>query len=138
MEKIVSIKEVTFCGRDEQSNSDGYEIETTKQTIRMGIENEQACSETWGYFWRNDDIEDFIGAELLDVKLVDGELNEVEMTKEKLDEIDLPNTFTGGLMFVNLYTSKGPLQFVVYNAHNGYYGHDAFVESVQLTVKDTL
>ena len=33
----------------------------------------------------------------------------------------------GGIMFVNFVTSKGVMQFVLYNEHNGYYGHDVHV-----------
>jgi hypothetical protein len=35
-------------------------------------------------------------------------------------------------MFVNIDTSRGRLQFVAYNAHNGYYSHEATVSSKQL------
>jgi hypothetical protein len=44
----------------------------------------------------------------------------------------------GGIMFVNLDTDKGKLQFVAYNRHNGYYGHSAAVECRQLTHETTL
>jgi hypothetical protein len=30
----------------------------------------------------------------------------------------------GSAMFINVETTKGLLQFVAYNEHNGYYGHE--------------
>jgi tRNA(Ile2) C34 agmatinyltransferase TiaS len=41
--------------------------------------------------------------------------------------------FEGGVMFVNIETNEGTLQFVAYNEHNGYYGHIAKVQSMQLS-----
>lgn len=125
MEKIVQIKE---CKTKE--GFEGYEVITTKQSIKMLIDNHQSCCEQWGYFWCNDSFDDFIGADLLDVKISDDALNEAKMKENDLD----PNCkyFEGGVMFVNLETSKGTLQFVAYNEHNGYYGHEAKVQCKQL------
>jgi hypothetical protein len=41
--------------------------------------------------------------------------------------------YSGNIMFVNLTTDRGALQFVAYNIHNGYYGHEATVTCKQLT-----
>ena len=41
-------------------------------------------------------------------------------------------------MFVNLETNKGTLQFVAYNEHSGYYGHEAKVQCTQLMHSETL
>ncbi len=41
-------------------------------------------------------------------------------------------------MFVNLETNVGLLQFVAYNSHNGYYGHDAVLVSKQLNLTEAL
>lgn len=35
----------------------------------------------------------------------------------------------GSAMFINVETTKGLLQFVAYNEHNGYYGHDVLLVS---------
>lgn len=131
MEKIISIKEVTgFKSKkySDWSSFDGYEIETDKQVIKLGIANGQSCCESWGYFMTNDDVNDFVDAELLKIETVDEILN-----VEKLVD-----TYDGGCMFVNLTTSKGVLQFVAYNSHNGYYGHTAIVESTQFSTEETL
>lgn len=110
MSKIVSINEQTF---DEY---DGFVIDLDDGTnIKLGINNFQSCCENWGYFMSNDALEDFIGAEVLDVKLVD----------ECLNVAKAPTIYEGDIMFVNIETNRGTLQFVAYNEHNGYYSHEA-------------
>lgn len=44
----------------------------------------------------------------------------------------------GDFVFINLETNKGTLQFVLYNSHNGYYGHCSSITSTQLTLEKTL
>lgn len=121
MEKIISIKEVENFKDSENGyhKYDGYEITTDKQTIKMGISNEQSCCESWGYFMTEDDLSDFIGSDLISVYVTD------TLLKTEL----LVDTYDGDSMYVNINTSNGLLQFVAYNAHNGYYGHDAVVIS---------
>ena len=130
MEKIISISKATF-GEGKYDMYDGYEVVTTEQRIRFGIENQQSCCESWGYFITNDETADFIDAELLSVSITDTCLN-----SKKLEEIDA-GEYTN-TMFVNLETSAGLLQFVAYNSHNGFYGHDAVLISTQLNTIETL
>lgn len=135
METIKEIKDIT-----ERSGSyaemEGYEIVTTEQSIKLYIDNGQSCCENWGYFWCNDNPMDFIGATVLDVTLTGEALDPVEMKSNDLD----PDReyFEGGVMFVNIETDKGTLQFVAYNEHNGYYGHTAKVVCSQLTSEEYL
>lgn len=117
-EKIISVSEEMF------DNMDGYIVTTNKQRIKLGISGFQACCEKWGYFLSQDDVSEFIGANVLDVAVVDTLLNVNQM-----DDIDI---YEGDVMFVNIETSRGTLQFVAYNEHNGYYGHTAIVECEQL------
>ena len=78
-------------------------------------------------------MNEFIGAELLDIKVVDTALNVESVKKE------LPYGHDGGdTMFVNLETDKGTLQLAVYNDHNGYYGHSAILKSKQVTYETGL
>lgn len=110
MSKIVRITEEEF------DNYDGFIVELDDgSSIKLGISNSQNCCENWGYFMSNDALEDFIGAEVLDVKIVDECLN-VEKA---------PNIYEGDIMFVNIETNRGTLQFVAYNDHNGFYSHEA-------------
>ena len=71
-----------------------------------------------------DDFADFIGAQLIDIKIVDTALNVTELKME--DELKGGGLDAGDTMFVNINTSEGLLQFVAYNSHNGYYGHTAY------------
>lgn len=128
MEKIISIKEESFKLSDDDWNVfDGYVIQTDSQLIKVGVSNSQNCCENWGYLTTNDNIEEFIGSDLLSISEVDESLNKKPIPEtEYLDE--------GNVMFVNFETSNGTLQLVCYNSHNGYYGHSAVVISKQLTV----
>lgn len=131
MEKIIKIEEATFKkGKDDWSSYDGYLIATDKQIIKMGICNGQNCCENWGYFMSNDNIKEFEEAAMTDITITDTCLNVKKLKDAELYE---PN-----LMFVNINTDKGLLQFVAYNSHNGYYGHDAVVISEQLNHEERL
>jgi hypothetical protein len=134
MEKIVEIKD--YEGMDRYCNVAGFEVVTDKQSIKLYIDNDSSCCERWGHFWCNDNPQDFIGAELRSVSLTDTALNEAQMKANDLNPND--KWFEGGVMFVNLETDKGTLQFVAYNEHNGYYGHEAKVQCTQLTHAETL
>ena len=129
-EKIISIVEDTFKigSNNWGDNYDGWTITTDQQTICVGISNDQSCCENWGYVSSLDNPEDFVGADLLEIKLVN----------EKLETVELPNMYEGSCMFVTFETSKGTFQLVTYNDHNGYYGHSAVVVSTQLTHSETL
>lgn len=130
IEQIIEIENFKESD-DDWSGYDGYKVITNQQEILLMIDNGQSCCENWGYFWLNDNILDFIGAELKGIDIVDTALN-----KEKFDDkVDL---YEGDAMFVNLETSKGTLQFTLYNEHNGYYGHEAKIVSKQLTKEETL
>lgn len=133
MEKILKIEEKTFkCEDDWTICYDGFVINTDKQVIKLGIEFEQNCCEKWGYFMSEDNLEEFIGAYLISVKVTDTALKTWDVLKEIVDN------YEGHVMFVNLETSKGLLQFVAYNEHNGYYGHEACIVSKQVNRRVTL
>ena len=119
-EKIISIVE----------NDAGFSITTDRQVIDIGISQDQSCCENFGYFVSEDDLTPFEDALLYGVKHVDECLNVTDLPEYGMD--------SGDTMFINFETSKGTLQFVAYNSHNGYYGHRAWVHSTQLTLDTTL
>ena len=104
---------------------EGYDIVTDKQTIVCGISQGQSCCENYGSFMSLDKFDEFIGAELYNVRIVDDQLNTTDYENLSLDSYC-------ATMFVNFETSKGTLQFTAYNSHNGYYGHQAWVRSEQI------
>lgn len=132
MEKIVEINDYDdIYGR---LNVSGFEVVTTEQRIRLFIDNRQLSCEQWGYFWCNEHPQDFVGAELYGVTLTDTALNKTRMEANELDQ----DSIELGVMFVNLETNEGTLQFVAYNDHNGFYGHEATVQCSQLHHEETL
>jgi hypothetical protein len=135
-EIINEINEYKFDGSEISSwgTEEGFQIVTSEQEITLAINADQSCCESWGYFLTEDDTDKYIGRELLGVTITDtnrssknfvtgwgGEYNEED---EHLDE--------GEVLFVDIETDIGILQFVAYNAHNGYYGHEATVRSKQI------
>jgi hypothetical protein len=132
MEKILRIEETTFKKTKEDYQSfDGFQIITDLQTIKIGISSGQCCCESFGCIITNDETKEFIGAELKSLAIVDTALNNKKI--EELEYLDC-----GGAMFVNLETTEGLLQFVAYNGHNGYYGHEAVLVSKQFNHEENL
>jgi hypothetical protein len=107
---------------------DGFLVKTTEQIITLHMNTDVSCCENPGYFWTNDDPKAFVGAAIAGVHIVDECL-----IKEKA-----PNIYEGGVMFVNIETDRGTLQFTAYNHHNGYYGHTATVKCSQLNHSECL
>lgn len=128
MEQILKIEEYQE-GEGWESMS-GYAITTNNQIIKLMIDDDQQCCENAGYFMSEDDFTEFINSELIDIKITDTELKEGSLDKHGIDTND--EFFEGNIMFVDIITSEGTLQFVAYNEHNGYYGHSAKVVSKQL------
>jgi hypothetical protein len=127
-EKILTISD--YSEGESWETMSGYAIATDRQVIKLLIDDDQQCCENYGYFLSEDDFEDFIGVELIGVKVTDTELKEGLLKKH---DVDMDHEyFEGGVMFVDIITSNGTLQFVAYNEHNGYYGHEAKVISQQL------
>lgn len=132
METILRIEETTFKkSKEDYDNFDGFQIITDLQTIKIGISNSQCCCENFGCIITNDDIKDFINSNLISVAIVDTALD-----NKKIEEIEYLDC--GDTMFVNLETTNGLLQFVAYNSHNGYYGHEAVLISKQLNCEEYL
>jgi hypothetical protein len=121
VERILSI--IEFSDNDYE----GYLITTTEQTIEFHIDNGQQCCESWGYFSTNDNLDDFIGAKLLNTYLTDDALKNIDVILGEDHECRV--------QFVNFETSKGKLQLAVYSSHNDYYAHEIRVISKQLTHK---
>lgn len=104
---------------------DGYQIDTSEQTIQVLIDNGQSCCESWGYLASDDDLSAFVGAELRELAIVDEGMNtRMVEAGQSLDE--------GGIVFVNFVTDRGVFQIACYNGHNGYYGHEVHILSKQM------
>lgn len=136
-EKITEIREYRDTPEGRWGAEAGFQIVTTEQTITLAIDDESSCCESWGYFLTEDDTEKFVGAELRGVRLTDTNRSSRQFVKgwdsdrERGDNDVLLDD--GEVMFADIETDRGVLQFVAYNAHNGYYGHTARVSSKQLS-----
>lgn len=109
----------------------GFVVTTDEQVIKLLIDNYQQCCESWGYFMSEDDTQSFVGSTLRGISVTTTALKTYEFGD------DGPHTpyrwaDEDQVMFVNLETSRGLLQFVAYNYHSGYYGHAAYLISEQL------
>lgn len=123
MEKLLKINEITDIRMSTNIAFDGYKIITSEHEYMILIDNGQECCESWGYFSSDDDFKKFIGKELVSIELTDTALN-----KKKLEEVEPYGLDEGGIQFVDFKMGNGSvLQFAVYNAHNGYYGHSIMV-----------
>lgn len=133
MEKILKIEEVENVNekgeptKDRWECYDGYKIETTVQTILFLINNGQSCCEEWGSMISEDNLEDFIGSNLLSIENVE----DAEGDIKKYFIEDFYNDQPSDSILINVNTSNGTLQFALYNDHNGCYGHDYIIRSVQ-------
>lgn len=81
--------------------------------VKFGISNGQHCCERWDYLHPADDYSEYIGAEYLGLREID---TWPEFSRNKYE-------YESGFQAIEVMTSKGPLQFVVYNYHNGFYSH---------------
>lgn len=137
-ERIESIRPEAIWTHPEHDwrRFEGYEIVTTKQTIRIGIDNGQSCCETWGYLCSEDSPEKYVGWHLTRVERV-VQLRDFKprLVTQIIGDYGLDG---GDAMFINVWTDRGMFQIAAYNSHNGYYGHSAVVVSRDLNVEVTL
>jgi hypothetical protein len=101
---------------------EGFEVTTSDRIIKVCISNGQYCCESWGHLASEDDLQQFVGAELLNVSSVDKALN-VKTDPGAIEE--------GVVSFVNFDTNKGRFQLAVYDCHNGCYGHAVDITGVE-------
>jgi hypothetical protein len=130
MDQIHKIEEITNYKPDKEHwrTYDGYKITTRLQEILVLVSNEQSCCESWGYLTTSDDLDYYLGADLLGVQIVD--LNyDTRLAKIKGSR----SLYEGDMVFVRFQTSRGPFEMAVYNGHNGYYGHHGQIISRDLS-----
>lgn len=117
--KVVSVETVAHYG--ERNDLTGYVVTLDNNTkLEVLVEDYSKCCETWGYVCSEDNTATFVGALVHKIEVTDIGLNSQMVEIEKVLE-------NGNMLFVTLYTDKGPLQLAVYNAHNGCYSHSAQV-----------
>lgn len=123
MSKILKIEEVynITLGNSKYTTYDGITIETEDEVIYFVIENGQNCCENWGtYLYTPEKLENYVGADYLGY---------TESTCEQIVN-SLKNEYVSPdeTCFLNIKTSKGDIDYAVYNSHNGYYSHDVVLK----------
>ena len=130
MSKIVKIEELdNFENEGKYSFSsgwDGFKITLTDKEILLLIDNGQCCCEDFGTIVSDDNFEEFIGAEVRDIETTELDEDDYKTKSWLSEEFAYVDVLECG--FVSLQTSRGKLQFAVYNHHNGYYGHNVRIE----------
>lgn len=108
---------------------DGYQVTCSDGSkYSVVIDNGQGCCEHWGYLTSEDNLREFIGAQLLDVTVTDKVLNTKVLEPDSLQAEEC--------VFVTFQTDKGDFQLVAYNQHNGYYGHDVLIALNDRVIQD--
>lgn len=118
MSKIVKIEEVNNVNfnDDSYSNYDGFRIETEDEEMYFLINNFQSCCENWGtYLYTPEDLREYVGADYLGYD--ESSCSEIE------NSLKSEYVKSDAICFLNIHTSKGTIDFAVYNSHNGYYSH---------------
>ena len=123
MSKILNIEEVynVNFNNDNYPCYDGFRIETEDEEMYFLINNFQSCCENWGiYLYTPEDLKEYVGAEYLGYD----EKNCCEIENHLENEYVHPDE----TCFLNIHTSKGTIDFAVYNSHNGYYSHGVILK----------
>lgn len=118
--KILDIKEVfNYKIIDGWNTYDGFIVTLENKILKLLISNGQSCCEEFGHIQSEDNLLDFIGSDLIKYELLDDGYDPIFIDKHSVN-----GNYCFDCSMINLHTSKGLLQFAVYNAHNGYYGHE--------------
>lgn len=138
METILAIGEAQYHTEENESRMSGYYIRTDNQVIKIGIQDYQNCRERFGHLASPNDFGEFLGAKLIEIKVnayplskvVDEPMGTYPFEDEYLDRREV--------IFINLETSKGTLQFTLYNYQNAYSGHNIQIKSTQLNLAESI
>jgi hypothetical protein len=128
-------KDITSLSYDDRFS--GYQIKTEHGYYVVGVDYGQSCCEYTSSECLPDDFSSFIGSEIINIETVVAYNGDSSYKKSSiLKKIESED---GGLdcyeaAFVIFETNNGPMEFAVYNLHNGYYGHDVFVTKLDHSV----
>lgn len=116
---------------------DGIRITTTNHVIIAYISPYRDCCEIFGSILSQEDLSPYIGHKLNKMYLTN-----TACKTEYIDYILSRKSSSSQfyrIQFINFETDKGTFQFTVYNADNGYYGHDVVISIDSVTAyKNTL
>jgi hypothetical protein len=136
-ETILSIKSVEskeIQNFYSESKWIGFIIITNQRTLNLLITSERQCSEDVGsviikegILMTEDNINDFIGSKIISINVIEKQFDGQRYYANDDNNYENSELYAGDCLFINFETSNGLLQFVLYNDHNGYYGHYASI-----------
>ena len=105
---ISKIEEVYDEYMSEYEKGDGYRLTfSDNQTYSILIANDQNCCESFGYLASEDDLSDFVGAEIDSIGVTDTELSS-EFLKQIYHESDSDDLLEiADCVFLTIHTTKG-------------------------------
>ena len=123
--KISLVRDDVKVSGEGYSQTDGLIIYTNNGDIKIGISMESDCCEQFdGLFLETpDNLDKYIGATIISVEQIDIEDSKLSVSKDNYEY----GYDSGGETQLKITTSKGVLQYGVYNSHNGYYSHATFI-----------
>jgi len=130
-DKYYGVKIISIDSNYTEDSKVGLKITTDKGDIKLLIDDYQQCCENWDALFLEtpDDINKFIGAEILNIKTVEIDNN---ATCSAYDMV------CGGETQIIITTTAGVLQYAVYNEHNGFYAHARILQIFDKTDKKFL
>lgn len=105
---IKSIKAVNGI-KNKHGMMEGYTVFTDKHEYLMIIDEKICCCGIWKCFESEDDLQYFVGADLINVQLTDTLLNKAKL--KELDNIYLECT---EIQLINFETDRGVFQLPAY------------------------
>lgn len=116
---------------------DGIRIVTSNHVFIAYISPFRNCCEIFGSILSQENLSPYIGSKLNRVYLTNTACK-TEYIDYILSQKSSSSQFYR-IQFINFETDKGTFQFTVYNADNGYYGHDVVISIDSVTeYKNTL
>jgi hypothetical protein len=113
---ILSIDSDYVVKLSKYNTLEGLKIVTDKEDIILVMDQYSQCCENFGadFLETSDDITKYIGAKLVSV--------------EDTNDYVLNDSAYSNETQLKVVTTKGVLQYAVYNEHNGWYSHSTFLQ----------
>lgn len=126
------IREIEHVDNDEDL---GYIVtiktkdDKSEKKIKALICNDRQCCEEWGVLTTHENLDEFIGAQILSANTTPTDKALSNIDKElDIGEQERKNLIAGDhkdIRFITIETNHGTIQFTAYTYHNGYCGHAA-------------
>lgn len=117
----------------DEAEYEGYKVITNNSVYEILIGNTQKCCEEFGQLCTDDNLLNYLGAELINIDLTNTLLQNINVNDFLKD---YGTSSEQQIQFVTFKTDRGDFQLAVYNFHNGYYGHEIKIIKNKAVLKD--